>query len=110
MINIALCYSSVHNFKEAKKYVDLALGSCGAACTSDVKIQAEFARGMIAFRLKNTDEAEQNFLRSNRVAKDVGDARLCFDNAAMLSRIYIGKGQLKGRENFERSRSAYTVN
>lgn len=98
LVNIGLSYSSLHNFTVAREYVDSALTTCGDGCTNDVKIQAEFAKGMIAYRLKNVDEAEQYFLKSYQLAKDVKEERLRFDNVAMLARIYMGNGKLSKAE------------
>ena len=97
-INRGLSYAELTNYEAAKKCIDTALSVCNGKCSDFIKIQAEYARGLVFFKLKDSKKAEKHFLKSYSLAKETGDNRMQVDNIVFLSEIYCGWDQFSKAE------------
>jgi tetratricopeptide (TPR) repeat protein len=99
-VNTALSHVELANYEAAGRCIDTALYVCKGACSDYIKIQAEYARGLIFRKLNEGRKAEGHFLQSYILAKKTGDSRMQFDNIVLLSEIYCEVGEFSTAEKY----------
>ena len=74
-------------------YIDEGFERCGDNCSDRLLMQRSLGYGIIQFYEENFLKAEEQFLKSYKLSKDVGDERFHLENIIWLSEIYISDGQ-----------------
>lgn len=100
LTNMGLCYTQTGDYAAARKYVEMGLAVCKENCDVVVKIQGEYALGVVHFLFKKMELAEEHFLKSYHLSKETEDSRYQFDNIIMLSKIYQADGRLHEAEQY----------
>ncbi len=76
------------------------LPRCGGHCSGRLLMQRSLAYGIIQFYEEDFLKAEEQFLKSYKLSKDVGDERFQLENIIWLSEIYIGDGKISIAEKY----------
>ncbi|HTE30081.1 MAG TPA: tetratricopeptide repeat protein [Chryseolinea sp.] len=95
LVNISVCYAYESNYKQAKKFVDEAISTCGGQCLDELQMQADFALGLIAFSTENYLEAEEHFYTSFQLASQLKNERFQLDNIVYLTQTYLKNGKVQ---------------
>gem|GEM_PF-2721413 len=94
-INIGLTYIQSKEYKEAEELVRKGLGICGDHCITAITIEGYYALGAALAGQTRYAEAEQYIRESLRMAEQSGNTRMVVDNLEILSKVYIGSGNLQ---------------
>lgn len=92
LINTALCYNQLHNFKEARRLIFEGLKYCEASCSDMTVLHGEFGLGVSYYGEGRIDQAKDHFLRSYSIATKTNDLRFQAENLVYLAHIYAKKG------------------
>ncbi len=99
-VNKGLAYIEIADYTLAEASIDTALSMCGSKCSDYIRMQAAYASGLIAFKIKKQQEGEEYFFKSYNLARAIGDSRLQFDNIVLLAEIYRDRNQLSKTEKY----------
>jgi len=92
-INIGLCYTELHDFPAAKKFIDNGLNLCAPNCSQEIIMQGKFALGVSLFYSKKPKEAEEYFLKAIDIARQQQAKSLELRAVMSLSRLWQQQGK-----------------
>lgn len=89
LINIGICNIHLKRFKDALSYIEQGFLECNTNCSSDIRIEGEFGRGVANFYLDKLDTSEVHFKRSLNISKASDNKRFQAENLVYLGRIEV---------------------
>jgi tetratricopeptide (TPR) repeat protein len=89
ILNITLCYAYLGKLEEARVLMKQLIQECHDKCSQFIEVNISFNYGVIALQEGDTARALTNFLKSYKVAKELGEQRLLLDNIIYLGELYI---------------------
>lgn len=93
--NIAHAYSYKNDLVTARYYVDKSIDGCRKEnCPSELKMATAFCLGFIYYNSNNFKDAEIQFFKSYRLAKNNKNARFQLDNIDLLSQIHLKRDNI----------------
>lgn len=89
LLNMAHSYAYLDRFDDALRSAEEGVAVCQPNCSYERIMEANFVRGLVYFRLRQTDIAEGFFLKSYELSKQNNEVRFQLDNIDYLSQIYM---------------------
>lgn len=99
-INAGHAYAYLGKYDSALYCLDLGIKLCGTECSPARFMEANFARGVVFFGLRDLTRSEGFFKRSYEIAKKEDNVRFELDNIDYLSQIYLARSDHRSAELF----------
>jgi signal transduction histidine kinase len=105
LINIGLCYNQItggddDDFRQAQKYIQEALKTCGENCSGDILIEAHFGLGVSALKLKQLAESKSQFEKSMQISQREGNKRFQGEDLVYLAEIALQEKEFATAESY----------
>lgn len=99
-INAGHAYAYLGKYDSALYCLDLGIKLCGTQCSAARFMEANFARGVVFFGLRDLTKSEEFFKRSYEIARKDNNVRFELDNIDYLSQIYLTTSDHRSAELF----------